>query len=599
MTAEAPKGLPTARGLLLRWTGWFGLLNGGLAALVGIRYLLAFGAPADLLATAYVALAFVSQFAVLGFLPLMLVLGSLALLLPRRGLILTIGVVLAALGLTTVVVDTNIFAQYRFHLGGMTIVLFDTATWVMAAVIFVAVIGFQAMLAGNVWKFVSSKQNRRGGLLATVLILMLLGGQGIHIWADATAYSSVTSFNRFLPAYFPMKAKRSLAKLGWVDPEEVERARLLRQADAPDAGQLNYPLNPLSCVAPEQPWNVVFVLIDALRPDKVTAEGAPTIHALSQRSQLFNNHYSGGNSSRMGIFSMFYGIPSTYWQAFYDTQRQPLVMQQMLAEEYEVTAFSSVGFGSPAQIDRTLFAAIDPTARKTGVAENGLDRNQSATKYWQDWFEARNSDAPFFSFLYYDPGNASKDSGGAGGANELERKIAGYENGLKRIDADVAAMLAELDASGQRDNTIVIVTGDHGYEFDELGLGYIGHASNYAAWQMKTPLIMDWPGRAPQHYEHRSAHQDLPSTLLQDALGCSNPASDYSSGENLFAGKDWRWLLAGSYNSHAIIEPDKIVVTNPGGFIEVLGPDYKPDRDLRLDAGVMEEAVIEMRRFYK
>ena len=62
------------------------------------------------------------------------------------------------------------------------------------------------------------------------------------------------------------------------------------------------------------------MLIDALRPDKVGAETTPAIEALASDGLLFENHYSGGNSSRMGIFSLFYGIPSTYWQAFYDTQ---------------------------------------------------------------------------------------------------------------------------------------------------------------------------------------------------------------------------------------------------------------------------------------
>jgi len=593
------EALPLTRGLLLRWIGWFGLLNGGLAALIGLRYLLAFGMPADALAAVYVALAFVAQFAMLGFLPLMLLLGPLALVLPRKGLIMGLGVLFAAFGLTTLVIDTIIFDQYRFHLSGMTIVLFDTSTWVMAAIILFAVLGFQALLGGNVWGFVSGRRHRKGGLLAAVLVLMLLGGQGIHIWADATAYVPVTSFTRYLPGYYPMKAKRRLAKLGWIDPEEVERARLLRQADAPDAGQLKYPLNPMACVAADQPYNFVFVLIDALRPDKMTAADAPTINALSQRSQLFANNYSGGNSSRMGIFSMFYGIPSTYWQAFYDTQRQPVLMQQLLAQDYEVAAFSSVGFGSPAQIDRTVFAAIEPAARKSAQATADQDRNQVVTADWLAWYASRTAEAPFFSFLYYDPGNASKDNDSSGGSNELARKIASYENGLRRIDADLATVLAALENSDAADNTIVIVTGDHGYEFDELGLGYVGHASNYAEWQLKTPLIMAWPDREPKVYKHRSAHQDLPATLLQDALGCSNPASDYSSGENLFAKQDWQWFLAGSYNSHAIIEPDKIVVTNPGGFIEVLGPDYRPDRKLQLDAGRMEEAVIEMRRFYK
>ena len=589
----------TTRSVLLRWTGWFGLANGALAGVIGLRYLFAFGLPEQGIALAYVVLAYVGQFALLGFLPLMLLLGLVAAVLPRKGLVMGVGVVFAALGLSLIVLDTNIFTQYRFHLGPMTVVLFDTGTWVLTGVIFFAALVFQALMATNVWGFVVKAPYRKGPLVATVLAVAWLTGQGIHIWADATAFVPVTSFTRYLPAYYPMKAKRRLAKLGWVDPAEVERARLLRKADAPDAGQLNYPLAPLACDNSGQSLNILFVLIDALRPDKVSAAATPNIEALKAAGLYFGNHYSGGNSSRMGIFSMFYGIPSTYWQAFYDTQRQPVLMEQMLARGYEIAAFSSVGFGSPAQIDRTVFAAVDPEARINVEARDSLDRNQALTVDWRNWYQSRESKQPFFSFLYYDPGNASKDSGGATGQTELARKIASYEAGLSSIDADLGQVIADLERTGELDTTLVIVTGDHGYEFDELGLGYVGHASNYARWQLMTPLIMRWPGKQAEQFAHRSAHRDLPATLLQDVFGCSNPGSDYSSGDSLFAGRDWEWIQAGSYNSHAIIEPDKIVVTNPGGFIEVLGPDYRPDNSLKLDAERVEEAVIEMRRFYR
>jgi hypothetical protein len=598
---DTSASVPVTRSNLVRWVGWFGITNGLLLGLVGLRYLLAFGLPNGLLATIYVVLVFIAQFALLGFLPMMLLAGSLALAAPKKKLVFPLGVLIAALALSLLILDTNIFSQYRFHLSGMTVVLFDTSTWVMTGIIFAALLAFQAMLAGIVWQWVSSKSSQRGVMLATILVFVWCGGQGIHIWADATAYVQVTSFTRYLPAYFPLKAKRRLAKLGWVDPEEVEKQRLLRHADAPDSGQLDYPLHPLVCEAPEQKFNFIFVLIDALRPDKISSDNTPAIDALAEESILFANHYSGGNSSRMGIFSLFYGIPSTYWQAFYDTQQQPVLMQQLLANDYEIAAFSSVGFGSPAQIDRTVFAAVDPAVRQVGVAGDGEDRNQAITRQWRKWFAGRpDKTQPFFSFLYYDPGNA-KDSGNTGGvsASELDQKIQGYMRGLNRIDADVADVLSKLDSSGLADQTIVIVTGDHGYEFDELGLGYVGHASNYGPYQLKSPLIMRWPGRGAQRFEHRSAHQDLPATLLQDVLGCANPASDYSSGENLFAGESWEWLMAGSYNSHAIVETDKIIVTNPGGFIEILGPDYRPDRSLEIDAGRMEEAVIEMRRFYR
>jgi membrane-anchored protein YejM (alkaline phosphatase superfamily) len=110
---------------------------------------------------------------------------------------------------------------------------------------------------------------------------------------------------------------------------------------------------------------------------------------------------------------------------------------------------------------------------------------------------------------------------------------------------------------------------------------------------------MSWPGRAPQRFTNRSAHQDLPGTLLHDLFGCTNPYNDYSSGGNLFDAKSWEWIVAGSYNSYAVIEPDKIVVNNVGGLVELLGPDYRPDPALRLDASRIEDVMLEMRRFYK
>jgi membrane-anchored protein YejM (alkaline phosphatase superfamily) len=149
--------LQLTRGLLLRWIAWFGITNAALYGLIGLRYLLAFGMPEGLLATIYVALAFIAQFALLGFLPLMLVLGFLAVLLPRKLLIMPLGVVMAALTLSVLVLDTNIFSQYRYHLNGLTVALFDTSTWVMTAIIFTTLLVFQSMLAGTVWKQVVAR----------------------------------------------------------------------------------------------------------------------------------------------------------------------------------------------------------------------------------------------------------------------------------------------------------------------------------------------------------------------------------------------------------------------------------------------------------
>jgi membrane-anchored protein YejM (alkaline phosphatase superfamily) len=58
-------------------------------------------------------------------------------------------------------------------------------------------------------------------------------------------------------------------------------------------------------------------------------------------------------------------------------------------------------------------------------------------------------------------------------------------------------------------------------------------------------------------------------------------------------------MIAGSYNSHAIVEPDKLIVSYPGGLVEVLGPDYRPKAGLRPDPARIEATLLEMRRFYR
>lgn len=590
------------RGLLWRWVGWFGLCNAALFALVGVRYLLVFGWPEGALAMLYVVAVFVSHFVVLGVVPLLVCLTPIIVFWPRQRALLVTGVLIASVCLSLMVLDTNVFVQNRFHLSALSVALFDTATWLLTGLIWVALLGLEAMLAGHVWGFVSRRRQRYGGRVAALVVGAALTGHGIHIWADATAYSPVTSFTRFLPVYFPMKAKRRLAALGWVDPAVVEQQRLLRGARTPGGGQLRYPLKPLDCAADaaELP-NILIVLVDALRPDRISPQTTPTIAAFRDRAQQFTQHYSGGNSSRMGLFSMFYGVPSTYWQTFYDLQRQPVLLEQLATSGYQLQAFSSVGFGSPSQIDRTVFAGLGPAARQVPEADHGYaDTNAAITVQFDDWLRSRGTTAPYFGFLYYDPGNfATQTAPVTVSATALSAKESAYMQGIAGVDANIATVLTAVEAQHEPRDTLIVIASDHGYEFDELGLGYVGHASNYGPWQLRSTLLIDWPERVPAVFTHRSAHQDLPATLLSEVLGCANPPADYSSGSNLFAQESWRWLIAGSYTSHAIVQPEQTVVTYPGGLIELLGPDYRPDPALELDAALMQEAMLEMRRFYK
>jgi hypothetical protein len=463
------------------------------------------------------------------------------------------------------------------------------------------------MLAGIVWRnFALAKYPRHGRKLAVVLIGCWLGSQAIHIWGDAVGYTAVTQFTRFMPLYHPIHAKRDLARLGWVDPEKVRQQRLLRGSIESADGQLNYPLNPLNCMAADTDLpNIVIILIDALRPDSIDAELTPTLAGFRADAVSFNQQYSGGNSSRMGLFSMFYGLPSTYWQVFYDVQRAPVLMDEIKARNYAVGLFSAVGFGSPALIDRTAFAGWPDLAEKRHDL-SGTDRNKLATTEWLQWLEQQSGDKPIFGFVYYDPPAADMAAEPIEPLpmdkrfthNEKAQKSwREYRLAIRMLDGEVQTVLDSLRKRNLLDDTIVMVTSDHGFEFDDNGLGYYGHASNFSRVQLRSTLMMHWPGKSAGMINHRTKHHDLPVTLLQDVFGCTNPPSDYSVGRNLFSGESWNWMMAGSYTDHAIIEPERIIVSHPGGFVEVLGSDYQPAQDKKLNAQLIQDSLEAQRRF--
>jgi len=197
-----------------------------------------------------------------------------------------------------------------------------------------------------------------------------------------------------------------------------------------------------------------------------------------------------------------------------------------------------------------------------------LEWNRLVTSGFTTWLaEARDPGRPFLAFLYYDPPMESMD--------------------------------AALGTAGLREDTLLVVFSDHGFELDDYGNGYVGHASNFSNAQLRSTLVMRWPGRAPMRHTHRTSHLDVPATLLADWLGCRNSPVDYSVGRSLFAGTDWDWLVAGSYGAHAIVEPERRTVTQPGGFVEVRGSDYRPLPGAVLDPAVVEAALGEMRGFYQ
>lgn len=604
MNAERP-----TRRQLLRWLGWFGVLNTALFALVLSRYLFYYPFSADLPGNLYVLLAFIGQAAVLACIPMFAVTVPFALLVPIRGFVTGLAVLLASFGLSILYLDANLFGENRFHLSFLMIAIFERTTWVFTGVFWLILLAFESLLASIVWRgFAGWSRVVHGAWIGVTLSFCWLAGQALHIWGDAVAHTPVTQFTRFMPLYYPIHAKRDLARLGLVDPEQVRKRRLLRGSFDAGGGQLQYPLRPMDCRPGNDGLpNILIILIDALRPDTVHPGLMPNLYAFSENAVRFNRHYSGGNSSRMGLFSMFYGLPSTYWQSFYDLQRSPVLMDQVRDKGLQVALFSAVGFGSPTLIDRTAFAGWpDLPEERSDIGKSA--QNAALTDDWLNWLTVRDVGRPFFGFLYFDPPMWEYEADGREPLPMDDRftdnsKASGqwrqYRLAMRSVDVEVGRVLNSLRSRSLLDDTIVLITSDHGYEFDDNGLGYIGHASSFSTPQLHVVLIGHWPGIEARDIDYRTSHHDLPVTLLQDVFGCRNPPREYGIGRNLFSGESWAWTMAGSYTAHAIVKPDQVIVSHPGGFVEILDERYRPVSGASLDVALVQEAMEAQRRFFK
>ncbi|MGB5488829.1 MAG: hypothetical protein WBN06_15670, partial [Lysobacterales bacterium] len=100
-------------------------------------------------------------------------------------------------------------------------------------------------------------------------------------------------------------------------------------------------------------------------------------------------------------------------------------------------------------------------------------------------------------------------------------------------------------------------------------------------------------------YQHRTSHYDIVPTLMQELFNCSNPASDYSAGNNLFELKPWDWMIAGSYYNYAVLEPDQVTITFPNGLYEVRDWNYRLSETPQFRGNVLEQVSEQNARYFR
>jgi arylsulfatase A-like enzyme len=100
---------------------------------------------------------------------------------------------------------------------------------------------------------------------------------------------------------------------------------------------------------------------------------------------------------------------------------------------------------------------------------------------------------------------------------DYKKWIDGYDTGILFADRAVGRLLEKLDSLGLYEQTIVVITADHGENQGELGV--YGDHQTADLITCRVPMIVRWPGRAPRQDTALHYQFDVAATLVELAGG--------------------------------------------------------------------------------
>ncbi len=345
---------------------------------------------------------------------------------------------------------------------------------------------------------------------------------------------------------------RRLAERGWLDGE-VDLGRfagrsvtLALVADVVGTGA-SFPVwgRPLliapDASAPDR-QNVLFVSLDTVRADHLSGWGAaratsPALDAFAGSGVLFEQaiaHFPSTTASHMSMLTSLQ--PCAHGVIAPDFQRtggrlSPAAIT--LAEALGAAGWHTVAITENALIqgDLGFNRGFDAYLDQVGRGQTGLGLFPEGIERAVGWIE-RHRDQPFFMFLHtYQPHEPFKVPPYyrtlfplADDAAPIRRLEADYDAGIRYTDDLFANFLAQLERRGILDRTLVVVTSDHGTEFEEHG--GVGHALGVYEEQVHVPLVFRHPRLAHggRRVAGAAALIDVAPTILE-LLGVERPAS--------------------------------------------------------------------------
>jgi len=455
----------------------------------------------------------------------------------------------------------------------------------------------------------------------TLGLISVLSFNVIHIWASAYGERSVMMTKPFLPLFFPATANRFMRKNGFVDEEAIKAYQASKIKL--NTGTLKYPINPIKTQKIENTPNIIIICIDSWRFDTFNKKNTPNIYNFFKDDSVsLENHMSSGNSTRTGIFGLFYGLHGTYWHSFLENRRSPIFIDRLQELGYQTNIFVASQLTSP-EFDKTIYKNIKPL-RPGSSGSTKAERDANLTKDWIQWHKSSSKKSkPLFSFLLFESAHGYdfpkdypivyKPSWDEINYFELDNStdptefFNRYKNSVHYTDSLVKKILDTLKETKSLENTLIIVTGDHGQELNDNKLNFWGHNGNFTDVQVKVPMLLKGPAINSDGFKHLknyyTSHVDVAPTLLRNYLGVLNPANDFSTGLDLLGStesfSDRKWIFASNYSKYALITKKTILeVDSKTGLYQFMNKANRPLEE-EIDLKTIKEAMIEMTKFKK
>jgi len=292
-----------------------------------------------------------------------------------------------------------------------------------------------------------------------------------------------------------------------------------------------------STIEPDAP-NVVLVTIDTLRADHLSCYGyerptSPFLDEVARSGARFDEPVAAAAWTKPATGTILTGLyPSRHGALYHGSSLQLPEGEQTLAEAFRNAGYATAGFVTNPNIkkvfefDRGFQEYFDSPVEDTitlaairGSVFGGLlmrwARHQFNWKYENDVLQmnehilswlAKNRDQRFFLYLHYiDPhipysppepykSEFTRERDEFLLFNDRKREVGLdlYDGEIRYVDEGLSHVADSLREFGLWDNTLFVVTSDHGEEFFEHGV--LGHGFSLYQPVIRVPLLMTGPG---------------------------------------------------------------------------------------------------------